>query len=274
MLVFIIPLRSAETSDSWEYVSQLFERTIKSVCNQTCLEFRVIVVCHDLPCIKFSHANITYINVDFPIPTWKVDTDHTSRDTDKQKKIFTGLNYARQFNPTHVMFVDADDCVSKHLAKFVSQNPQSHGWMFSQGYEYTNGNNSILFRKKGFYHRCGTSNIVKYGIIAPDKNMKADDVDHRWLFHGNKIKRQLFQHGITLDTLPFSGAVYITNHGENIRNQISLELQRANSIYKKLRVYLVLVGKYILSQPLTDSIRKEFGIYNIDNSNLSNVKSI
>lgn len=274
MLVFIVPLKSAKVSDSWERVSQLFERTIRSVCNQTSSEFQVIVVCHEKPDIEFEHPNITYIKVDFPLPTWEVDTDHKSRDTDKQKKIFVGLTYACRFNPTHVMFVDADDCVSKHLAQFVSQNPESNGWMFGKGYEYVDGSNLILLRQKGFYSRCGTSSIVKYEIIAPDKNMKVDDVNRRWLFHGRGIKRQLLNNGFTLDILPFLGAVYITNHGENIRNQISLELQRTNSIYQKLRVYLVMAGKRVLSRPLTDSIREEFGLYDIDNLNLANEKQL
>lgn len=272
MLVFIIPLKSAKVSDSWERVSRLFERTIKSVCNQTSSEFQVIVVCHERPDIEFEHPNITYISVDFPLPTWEVDTDHTSRDTDKQKKIFTGLTYARSFNPTHVMFVDADDCISKHLAQFVGQNPESNGWLFGKGYEYFDGNNSILLRQKGFYTRCGTSSIVKYEIVAPDKNLKVDDVDRRWLFHGSRIKKQLFARGIILDSLPFPGAVYITNHGENIRNQIRLELQRANSIHLKIRYYFVIVGKRILSQPLTDSIREDYGLYSIHNLPLNEPK--
>lgn len=266
MLVFIIPLKSAKVSDSWVQVSKLFERTIRSVCNQTCLEFRVIVVGHEQPDIEFEHSNIIYLQVNFPLPTWEVNTDHASRDTDKQKKIFTGLIYACQFNPTHIMFVDADDCVSKHLAKFVLQNPESNGWMLDKGYEYLDGSKSILLRQKGFYYRCGTSSIVKYKLITPDKNMRVDNVDRKWLFHGNQIKKQLFIQGVILDTLPFLGAVYITNHGENIRNQITLELQRGNSIYQKLRVYIITLGKRILSQTLTDSIREEFSIYDIHNS--------
>ncbi|NJK56509.1 MAG: glycosyltransferase family 2 protein [Pleurocapsa sp. SU_5_0] len=272
MLVFIIPLKSAKVSYSWVQVSKLFERTIRSVCNQTSLEFRVIVVCHEQPDIEFEHSNVTYLQVNFPLPAWEVNTDHASRDTDKQKKIFTGLMYARQFNPTHIMFVDADDCVSKHLAKFVLQNPESNGWMFDKGYEYFDGSKSILLRQKGFCYRCGTSSIVKYELIAPDKNMKVDNIDRKWLFHGNQIKKQLFIQGVILDTLPFLGAVYITNHGDNIRNQITLELQRANSILQKMRFLLLIIGKRFLSQKLVDSIREEFSLYDINNLNLVNIK--
>ncbi|MBE9046304.1 glycosyltransferase family 2 protein [Pleurocapsales cyanobacterium LEGE 10410] len=272
MLIFIIPLRSAKTTDSWGRVSQLFERTLRSVCHQTCEEFRVIVVCHDLPDIQFDHPNIAYLPVDFPIPTWERSDDYSSRRIDKQKKIFMGLTYASRFNPSHIMFVDADDCVSKHLAQFVSQNSESIGWMFSDGYEYTDGSSSILLRQKVFYYRCGTSNIVKYNIIAPDKNMKIDDVNPQWLFHGGKIEKQLQDRGHCLDNLPFPGAVYITNNGANLYTQRYMRLQRANSLYKKLSVCLVIVGKRILSRPLTDTIREEFCLYNVKNSNSANAK--
>ena len=195
MLVFIIPLKSAKISDSWEHISQLFERTIRSVCNQTSSEFRVIVVCHEKPDIKFKHPNVFYLQVDFPPPTWENNNGYFSRRLDKQKKIFVGLSYACRFNPTHVMFVDADDCVSKHLAKFVSQNPDCNGWMFGKGYDYVDGRKFIFLRRKGFYGRCGTSSIVKYDLVAPGKDIKIDDICPMWLFHGGFIKRQLLDKG-------------------------------------------------------------------------------
>lgn len=268
MLVFIIPLKSAKISDSWKQVSKLFERTIRSVCNQTSPEFKVIAVCHEKPEIEYEHPNITYIKVDFPPPTWEgeIKQGYTSKDTDKQKKIFIGLTYASQFNPTHIMFVDADDCVSKHLAEFVKQNPNSHGWMFEKGYEYVDGSKSIFLRQRGFNYRCGTSSIIKYDLVAPEENLKVDDIDNRWLYHGEPIETALCKKGYSWELLSFLGSVYITDHGSNMVNQKHLQLQRANSISEKLGVYLRIVGKKLLSQSLTNSIREEFGLYDVQNS--------
>jgi len=265
MLVFIIPLKSPKVSESWEQVSQLFERTIKSVCNQTSSEFRVIVICNERPKIEFKHFNITYIEVDFPPPTWELEIDgYKSKNTDKQRKIFIGLTHACQFKPTHVMFVDADDCVNKHLAQFVSQNSECSGWFLCQGYEYVEGSKSIFFRKQGFNYRCGTSSIVRYDIVTPDKNTKISDINHQWLYHGGHIKKQLLQKGYSLEILPFPGSVYVTDHGSNMVNELHLQLQRANSIYEKVRIYLKRAGKSFLSQPLTDSIREKFSLYELN----------
>jgi hypothetical protein len=268
MLVFIIPLKSAKVSASWQQVSQLFERTIKSVCNQTSAKFKVIVVCNERPEIEFEHPNITYIEVDFLPPTGEKEGDksYQSKDADKQKKIFVGLTQAYQFNPTHVMFVDADDCVSKHLAHFVSQNPGSNGWIFNRGYEYIDGSKSILLRNQSFNYRCGTSSIVRYDLVAPDETLRVDDINHRWLYHGGPIKKALQKKGYSWDILPFPGSVYITEHGSNMVNQRHLQLQRANSILEKLRVYFRIFGKRLLSQSLTDSLREEFGLREIQHS--------
>ncbi len=35
MLVFVIPLQSKAVSNSWKKISQLFEKCIQSVCQQT-----------------------------------------------------------------------------------------------------------------------------------------------------------------------------------------------------------------------------------------------
>ncbi|MBE9046306.1 glycosyltransferase family 2 protein [Pleurocapsales cyanobacterium LEGE 10410] len=273
MLVFIIPLKSAKVSNSWERVSLLLERTLRSICHQTCAKYKVIVVCHEKPDINFNHSNLTYLSVDFPIPTWERSDDYDTRRIDKQKKIFMGLNYASRFNPTHVMFVDADDCVSKYLAEFVSQNPQSNGWNFAQGYEYIDGRKNIFLLKKNFSSRCGTSNIVKYDLVKPEPDFKIDDVYPRWLFHGRYISKQLRDKGYSLEVLPFPGAVYIIDNGTNIYSQKQIRIQSAHSIYKKTRVYLVDIGKRILLPPLTDAIREEFGLYDIQALSNANNKS-
>ena len=66
MLVFIIPLKSRQVAKSWNLVSQQLERTVKSACNQTDSDFKVIVVCNEKPDISFHHPHLEYLEVDFP----------------------------------------------------------------------------------------------------------------------------------------------------------------------------------------------------------------
>jgi len=90
MLVFIIPLKSPQAAKSWSQVSKLFERCVKSICNQTSPDFRVLVVC-EKPDIKFSHPHILYLEVNLPIPQpTKIENEI------RKKKLLMGLAHARK----------------------------------------------------------------------------------------------------------------------------------------------------------------------------------
>jgi len=254
VLVFVIPLKSKQVASSWELVSKLFERCVKSVCNQTSSEFGVIVVCHETPETQFHHPHLKYIEVELPIPQVFNMRD---RDLDKGAKATIGLSHAQEFSPSHVMIVDADDCVSKHLAEFVRGNPSSNGWFLEKGYEYQEESKLIYLRKNSFYLRCGTSNIVNYQLYP-----KVGEKDW-YCSHHKQISKLMLKQGNPMQPLPFPGAVYALNHGENLsyqRNLSSLNpprfpeyswfLHQAKATYKAIK-----------SRSLTKSIREEFGIY-------------
>jgi hypothetical protein len=246
VLVFVIPLKSAEVSNSWERVTQLFERCIKSVCNQTSPNFRVIVVCHKKPKIEFTHPHITYIPVDFSPPN---ETNPVSKgDTDKGRKILKGLIYARQFSPTHTMTVDADDCVSKHLAELIQQHPDSYGWFLNKGYKYQEGSNYIYIKRSNFYKMCGSCNILRYDLNdlpeTPEYNRGYGY--YRYYIDHAKVRDILKNKAKPLKSLPFPGAVYILETGENLSN---------NS--KRLRFSIF--NRKLLNQ----SVRDEFRLYDL-----------
>ena len=98
MLAFIIALKSSQVSSSWELVCKLFERTLKSVCNQTSTEYQVIVVCHEKPETQFNSPQISYVQVDFPIP----GETFASKDKDKMLKMQAGLLYVQKIHVSHV----------------------------------------------------------------------------------------------------------------------------------------------------------------------------
>ncbi|WP_198954124.1 hypothetical protein [Moorena bouillonii] len=65
--------------------------------------------------------------------------------------LLTGLTYARRFDPTHAMNVDADDCLSKQLAEFVRHNLRGNGWFINRGYKYRDGEDCLYLKRKQFY---------------------------------------------------------------------------------------------------------------------------
>ena len=68
MITFIIPVKSAQLSNDWAAFSKLVERTLGSVCQQKDSDFRVQLVCHELPETDFSHPAVQFVQVDFDPP--------------------------------------------------------------------------------------------------------------------------------------------------------------------------------------------------------------
>ena len=97
-MIFIIPVKSAVISPSWDKFSKIFERTVRSVCQQTDQDFKVVVVCHEKPITAFKHPNIHYVHVDFPPPTPEATKDFKEffslKRADKSKKVIAGFEYA------------------------------------------------------------------------------------------------------------------------------------------------------------------------------------
>ncbi len=258
MLVFIIPIKSAQVSKSWEQVSCLFERCLRSVCAQTSEQFHVIAVCHERPAIHYSHPAVTYVEVDYPlVPTTTGNTQLRYKRHDKCRKIWAGLRAAEPFDPDHVMFVDADDLVSNRLAAHSLQAKSAPGWYVESGYEYQNGHN-FVFLRRDFHLLSGTSNIVQYPLLAPERKLTFDEVGWRFLWHQNIV--ELMQERSTpLAPLPFPGAVYIVDNGENIWSQTALR-QTPGDRLKAATMQVSKLYKRLRAQSITPSMRNEFGL--------------
>ncbi len=262
MLVFVIPLKSKLVSHSWPTVSNLFERTLRSVCRQTSPNFKAIVVCHEKPSIKFSHENIEYIIADFPPPELIGDSaeDHTRKETDHAKKLWLGSVRAESFNPSHVMVVDADDCISRRLVAYVDENSHSNGWYINQGFEYPNEGN-IIYPKSKFYTKCGTSNIIRYDLLVSllETDLDKVNIKNDLIYMRHKLPRGHFANaGNSLLPLPFRGAVYVTGHGDN--NFLEYFSSKRKSFSDYGRLYGGKLRKRLVAEPVTEEIRNEFGL--------------
>jgi hypothetical protein len=270
MLVFIVPLRSARVSSSWPHVCKLLERTLRSICNQTSSEFKVFVVCHEKPEIKFWHPSINYIEVEFEIPS----RDFADKERDRARKIWVGLQAMQSLQPNYVMFVDSDDCVSKRLVEFVNHHPSGHGWFISQGYEHPDQSNILYFRRKNFQYKSATSYIFSYVSLRDfiafdfDKIVTRNFLDHQ---HSLSIMRSK---NYPLDPLPFPGAVYITENGENnIAEKKSLIPSEKMNIKELIYYYGGMIYKPFITQKMTDAIREEFYLYPFKVDHISKCES-
>ncbi len=242
MIVFLVPLKSAKISKSWKVTSEIFEKTARSICNQDCDKFRLVVVCHEKPEIGFESPFLDYIQVDFPAPE-NDDIGYDTKRKDKAKKLLIGAEYSSKFNPSHLMVVDADDFVSNKLASFVDKNADQAGYIFNNGYVYESGSRFLYYLRRHFVHHCGTSIIIKTNLFE-------------LLFED-----EIYEHrGFTLDgsshslnKLPFAGSIYNRGHGENIfaNRNLGRQFYRDGDFIG----YLKHLSRF---RPITSGIKREF----------------
>ncbi|MBD2461937.1 glycosyltransferase family 2 protein [Oscillatoria sp. FACHB-1407] len=249
MLVFVVPVQSKATAKSWNRVSQLFERCVQSVCQQSSPHFQVIVVCNEKPDTAFRHPKISYVEVDFPVPdinSGRPKEILNEKRTDRGRKQLRGLVAAQEFNPTHTMLLDADDLVSKRLAEFVHRHPKANGWFVNKGYRYAPGSYWIYKKANGFHTMCGSCNIIRNDLNKIPENPEYDRGYGYYKFYLNhaRVAKVLAEEGTPLEPLPFLGAVYVVQTGEN-------------TYFSSSRLYQG-IGRYINYRLVTPSIREEF----------------
>lgn len=259
MLIFIIPVKSKLTSNSWPKVSALFERTLRSVCNQTSPNFRVIVVCHERPHTNFEHESVEYVEADFSPPDLEdlVDNPVESirrKRVDHKRKLWLGSVHAESLKPSHVMFVDADDCISCKLTSHVDGDLGNSGWYIEQGFEYPD-NGQVIYPKSKFCMKSGTSTIIRYDLLSSLLAIQPDSIEVTYLSH--KLLPNYFQKiGNPLTPLPFRGAVYVTGHGDNIFLEYFSNKQK--SFPDLMRLYGGKMRKMLVAMSVTQEMQDEF----------------
>jgi glycosyltransferase involved in cell wall biosynthesis len=264
MFVFIIPIKNKKISTSWELLSQLFERCLQSICNQTSPNFRVVVVCNEKPDTQFDRPEIHYVIVDFPPPISQNDDERSTgyqfgwsdkiskQNADKARRILKGLEYAERFQPSHFLVVDGDDCVNKHLVEFVEKNDRVDGWFFKKGYVYQEGKKFLWLNLKTFNHVCGTCLIMRYNLR--DLVFTVPDCYNHF--------SQTFTEADVRD-LPFIGATYSIGNGENIFMSSNTQTEIKGQVEKRGILFLAKkVFKYRFVF-LTKSIAHDFGLYSV-----------
>ena len=249
MLIFVVALQSPKSSKNWSRVSALWERSLRSICAQSCPDFRVFLVCNERPSIAFTHPAVTIIEEDFPLP----EPTTLSRMRDKWLKLKRGLIAARDFAPAHVMIMDADDCVSRKLAALAAKWPKARGWSFRKGYLHDEGS-PWLFLLRNFDYVCGTSAMVRLEP-ADFPRLLDESIDPYFILrHGHGVIDDYFrERGTPLARLPFIGAIYVTDTGEN----------DSGMAYRKWRGKKMLLKRLLYGRLLTRRIRAEFGYFDL-----------
>lgn len=218
MIYFVIPLRSKAASRSWDSVQESFNRTLWSCYNQTSPQFKVVVVCHDIPRLDKNYdERVQFVPVSIPTPT-----NPEEMMFDKGYKLYTGMKRVgeelRNVNGGgYVLPLDADDLVSCNLVAFFENRDDKlcyksqYGWIWQQGSRW-------VMKAKDLYRTCGSCTILYYEPDElPSVPFEEKDNKHPFLFQCSHrfLPANAIKHGKQFAYVPFSTTVYVLGTGEN-----------------------------------------------------------
>ncbi|WP_228032267.1 glycosyltransferase family 2 protein [Mycolicibacterium sp. P9-22] len=169
-----------------------------------------------------------FVEVDFPPPTEFAGrmNDLAQHLWDKGTKLGIGLIAARSLDPDYVMFFDADDFVHRGLAAFVHERPGRPGWYVRRGLIYSRARNAYAPRLR-LFRICGSTYVIPFSAHKVPADLLAtasqDQVVEAFgperierVVAGHRWAREWWRdHGVELEPLPFPGAVYHVDTGEN-----------------------------------------------------------
>lgn len=267
MLGFVVPIKPKVFSKDWKYDLQLLNRTVQSICSQTCDAFKLIIVYNDKPEIGFEHKNMIYVQ--YPFPSVTVDEiedfdtyvvkyysrQYAERMMDKGKKIFYGSKIAMEQGCDYVMCIDSDDLISNKLAEFVNQNLNRHtaGWRIKKGYIYEEDSFALL-KKYDIQNINGSTHIIRKDLITiPDFSSNLFWNYNLFEAHGYTYYRIKDYQNELLEDYPFFGIIYVL-HRSNYSN--FLQIIKASSIKYFLK-------KIIMGRLISKNIRKEFHLFKL-----------
>lgn len=250
MLVFIVPLKSPQTSKDWQRACRLVRRTLHSILNQTDQDFRVFLVCNEPPHGLPKHPHLSVVRRDL----LRVPANQEDRMADKWLKLHLGVVAARFLAPCHFMLVDADDLVSNRLAAHCAAYPKSFGWYFDRGWVHDEGSRLAFKWRQGFDAVCGTSSIWRAepaDLPVEEKTSAEDCLPLRCSFGHMVIRTNMDALGRPLQSLPFIGSVYVVGTEENWSSH-SLRGWRGKKVFLR---------KLVNYRWVTRGLRREFGLW-------------
>lgn len=207
---FGVPLRARATAQSWDRVCALLQMCLRSVINQTDGDFHILLACHDVPDFaEMSDPRVQILCIEAPVPTTPDEQMYDKGRKTRAIRVAMG-----QHGGGYLMLLDADDLVSNKLVSFVRCDQDPNGYLIDNGYEYDCSTGRVRFAPR-FNRVCGSSAIFHF---APeDLPQTADDVDSTSdKFKGHNIwAATAADLGRPFCKLPFRGAMYLTNNGEN-----------------------------------------------------------
>ncbi len=214
MLYFGIPVASKKVLRNWDHSTKLLNDTLRSILNQTDPDLKVLVACHEVPEVSAKDdRRLEFLPVEFPPPIYRDEGI-----VDKHRKREVIAKRLRDLGGGYLMYVDSDDLVSNRMVDFVRSDQAPHGYILKTGYELDYARKKIRLAPR-FHFRSGSCAIIKFEVEdLPEVTFAQDSCRWRDLINQRHPTWPEYMEGqgCPLKPLPFRGAMYVWNHGENL----------------------------------------------------------
>lgn len=95
-------------------------------------------------------------------------SQYSNIQVDKGLRILSGILHSGSIG--HIMFVDDDDLVNRHLVSFVNAHPRANGWYFHQGYLWSKG---LTIPLSGTWFSRTVRNFPYHQIRTPESTQRS-----------------------------------------------------------------------------------------------------
>lgn len=251
---FVIPLRGKAASKDWDRVCRLLQATVRSALNQTDPDFGILVACHDAPDLDdIVDPRVVILQGDFPVPTTLRE-----QSQDKQSKKRMAAAEVRRRGGGYFMLLDADDFVSRRIVAHVRATRERDGYYFPRGFEYF-ARNEVIRPLDNFHRLCGSCYILRFrSEDLPERlDSPAQTAFDRFTNH-RLVLETAAELGMSLAPLPFPGAVYLKENGENHSAQVQARRRLSRA---KVRALLDRLARRVrIGRGVSDEMVEEFGL--------------
>jgi hypothetical protein len=246
MMTFGIPLISSRVARNWASTEKLLGATLRSVFNQTGANIRVIIACHERPNLDEIEDERVFIRqVEFDIPRFRWEME-----LDRMRKVEVLGAELRSHGGGWMFVLDADDFVSKHLARTIQAN-DAKAVMVRRGYrlDAKTGRYQALGKLWG---KCGSCAAVHWDASELPLRPLSDDpsVYHEFCDNRHYLLPAFFaSKSWSWKFLESPLVTYVVNHGSN-QSEVIVKDTLKWRLYFKLQEW----------KPWTPTLDNEFGI--------------
>lgn len=241
---FSIPLAGKRDEAGWGISCRLLGHTLASVLNQTDPRFEVVITGHERPALpELDDPRVTFLSASFEKP------EPAQYRVDKRRKRERNALHVKSRGGGYIVFLDADDLVSRRLVEHVRFVDDPNGYIVDEGYVLDHAA-GILARYEEFDRQCGSCAVIH----CPAEEIDPSGAGYAMSFYGRSTGHPLWRGmaeaaGRPLRPVPFPAMVYVVNTSQNI--SVSKGEARVADRLLKIRKQQV---------PLTPEIAAEFSL--------------